>query len=295
MFATPNSRGIEPRAGALRPPRQGGQRSRAVCCGRARFGALATCGVGLLLLATGARVLAGEGAARSDFALRAEKEYREAKARFETGTNKTVVAWHFARACFDLAEFATSKAQRADLADQGMKAARESIARTPGSAPAHYYLAMNQGQLARTKLLGALRLVRQMEKEFSEARKLDEHFDYAGPDRNLGLLYWQAPSIGSIGSRSKARQHLWRAVELAPKYPENRLSLIEAYLNWGESGAARQQLKALKESWADARQEFSGEAWEASWQDWDKRLAAVEGRVGAMDKVIRAPRQQDAH
>jgi hypothetical protein len=71
-----------------------------------------------------------------------------------------------------------------------------------------------------------------MEREFSLARKLDEHFADAGPDHNLGLLYRDAPALGSIGSRAKARQHLQRAVELAPQYPEKRLNLIEAYLKW---------------------------------------------------------------
>ena len=98
---------------------------------------------------------------------------------------------------------------------------------------------MNLGQLARTKGLGALKLVNQMEHEFTRARDLDEQLDWAGPDRNLGLLYRDAPAIGSIGSRTKAREHLKRAVELAPQYPENRLNLIEAYLQLGRTATTR--------------------------------------------------------
>jgi hypothetical protein len=94
---------------------------------------------------------------------------------------------------------------------------------------------MNLGQLARTKGLSALKLVDQMEGEFTRARDLDEHLDYAGPDRSLGLLYRDAPVIGSVGSRTRAREHLRRAVEVAPQYPENRLSLIEAYLKVGRT------------------------------------------------------------
>src|SRR5204863_9133981 len=98
----------------------------------------------------------------------------------------------------------------------------------------HYYLGMNLAQLAQTKMLGALKIVTQMEREFSIVRDLDEEFDQAGADRNLGLLYRDAPAIGSIGSRGKARQHLEHAVKLAPPSPENRLNLIETYLKWGE-------------------------------------------------------------
>jgi hypothetical protein len=49
-----------------------------------------------------------------------------------------------------------------------------------------------------------------MEAEFKLARELDESFDYAGPDRNLGRLYFMAPSIASVGSRAKARAHFAR-------------------------------------------------------------------------------------
>ena len=109
---------------------------------------------------------------------------------------------------------------------------------------------MNLGQLARTKGLGALKLVDQMEREFSRARELDEQLDYAGPDRNLGLLYRDAPAIGSVGSRTRAREHLKRAVELAPQYPENRLNLIEAYLKWGERTGAYRELAGARSSLA---------------------------------------------
>src|SRR5205085_8577123 len=127
-------------------------------------------------------------------------------------------------------EFATNSAQRAELADQGIAACRELLAREQNSGPGHYYLGMNLGQLARTKGIGALKIVTQMEREFKAARELDETLDQAGSDRNLGLLYRDAPALGSIGSRSRAKQHLERAVELTPDYPENRLDLIEAFL-----------------------------------------------------------------
>ncbi len=116
---------------------------------------------------------------------------------------------------------------------------------------------MNLGQLARTKLLGALKLVTEMEAEFKAARRLDEHLDFAGPDRSLGLLYLEAPGWPtSVGSRTKARQHLRRAAELAPQYPENRLTLLEAYLRWGDHNGVQRELKALEEIWPAARTNF---------------------------------------
>ena len=64
---------------------------------------------------------------------------------------------------------------------------------------------MNLGQLARTEYLGALTLVKQMEQEFKAAGGLDPQFDHAGPKRNLGLLYRDAPGWPvSIGNPSKS-------------------------------------------------------------------------------------------
>ena len=54
--------------------------------------------------------------------------------------------------------------------------------------------------------------------------RLDPNYDLAGADRALGLLYYEAPGWPlSVGNKNKARQHLQRAVKLAPTYPENQL------------------------------------------------------------------------
>jgi hypothetical protein len=148
---------------------------------------------------------------------------------------------------------------------------------------------MNLGQLARTKTLGALRIVDEMEREFKTAGELDEHFDYAGPDRNLGLLYLEAPSIGSIGSRTKARHHLRRAAELAPDYPENRLNLIEALLRWSDRASARRELQALETLWPRARAALAGDDWTKSWKEWEQRLNSTRKKLQEPSRVLEAP------
>ncbi len=248
--------------------------------------------IGLTLLAQTNPTPAEPTAAASGFAAYAQRNYQTAQARYQTGPGEAAPAWQFARACFDLADAATNKATRASLAEQGIGAAQEAIARETNSAPAHYYLGMNLGELATTRGLSALRLVSRMEREFVRARELDEALDWAGPDRNLGLLYRDAPSIGSVGSRSKARVHLKRAVELAPQYPENRLNLAEAYLKWGEPANARRELVALQDVWPSARAKFVGEAWTASWADWESRLNRLKQKIEASLKSVRSPRDQ---
>ena len=200
----------------------------------------------------------------------AQNAFIIAQKRFVTEPTNQVAAWEFARAGFDRAEFSTNDTERAAIAIGCIDACRKLLARDAKSAPGHYYLGMN-GQLARTKLLGALKIVDEMEREFKAAAALDERFDHAGPQRNLGLLYYEAPVFGSVGSRTKACKHLERAAELAPDFPENRLNLAEAYLKWREKKPLRRELDALEKLWPAAKTNFTGADWEAAWLDWTRR------------------------
>src|SRR6266516_6101874 len=188
----------------------------------------------------------------ASFVVRAREVFAAAQKRHLAEPTNAVAAWEFARACFDRAEYATNDTERMIVADQGIAACRRLLARQTGSAPAHYYLGMNLGQLARTKTLGALRIVDEMEREFKAAQQLDEHFDFAGADCNLGLLYFEASAFASVGSCSKARQHLQRAVELALDFPENRLNLIDVYLKWVDNKSVICELKTLETLWPKA-------------------------------------------
>jgi tetratricopeptide (TPR) repeat protein len=217
--------------------------------------------------------------AQVDETERVRATFRDKQTEYKDKEKDAKAAWQFGQACFDLADVATNKAERAQIAQLGIDACRKSVAVDSNSAPAHYFLSLNLGQLARTRSLGALRLVSQMEKELLKAIELDAKFDYAGPERTLGLLYRDAPSFGSIGSRSKARQHLQKAAELAPSYPDNRLSLLESYLQWGDRESARSELKTLEESLPNARLEFHDPVWKPSWDDWDERLRKVKKKL----------------
>ncbi len=192
-------------------------------------------------------------AAITNAAALASQAFQQAQARYRILPLDGQAAWQFARACFDLAEFATNSAERIEIAEQGVAACKQLLAREATSAPGHYYLGMNLAQLAQTRGIGALKLVKEMESEFSTARDLDPSFDFGGPDRNLGLLYRDAPSVISVGSRTRAKKHLLRAVEISRDYPENRLNLIESYLKWSDRNGVKREMKALDEAWPRAR------------------------------------------
>ncbi len=154
------------------------------------------------------------------FAVRARKAFETAQVQFQSNTNDAGAGVQFARACFDFADFATNDASRAALAQQGIAVCRRVAAQNPKLAAGHYFLAMNLGQLARTELVGALKIVKEMEREFAAADTLDPRFDYAGPARCLGLLYRDAPGWpASIGSTRKARSYLEQAAETRAGFP----------------------------------------------------------------------------
>ncbi|MGA3265647.1 MAG: hypothetical protein ABSE16_02365 [Verrucomicrobiota bacterium] len=236
------------------------------------------CMVALFLLSAASTVLAGSQT-NVIFAGRAGTKFNQTQIRFESDTNNATAAWQFARACYDWADVATNDTERAAIARQGIAACRALLARQSNSAPGHYYLAMNFGQLAAAEApsLAAYRLVQQIEGEFKTAAALDAAFDYGGPARGLGLLYRNAPDRPiSVGSRRKARDWLERAVQLAPEDPENRLNLLEAHLGWRERAQARQDLKVLDALWPKAQTNFTGVDWEPSWADWTARKLAAE-------------------
>jgi tetratricopeptide (TPR) repeat protein len=210
--------------------------------------------------------------------LRALKAHEDSKDAIGARPDDAQSAWELGRACFDLAEFATNNTQRAALAREGITACQHALSLNSTSAPARYYLGMNRGQLARTTTLGALKLVDRMERDFLVARDLDPTFDEAGPDRNLGLLYLQAPGWPvSVGNQGKARTHLQRAAKLSPFYPENRLNLMEAFAKWGDSSALQTEFEAWVVGRLEAEQRYAGDRWRQDWLHWDQRLDRLRG------------------
>jgi tetratricopeptide (TPR) repeat protein len=205
--------------------------------------------------------------------------YQMTKTNWLAAPGNTPHAWQFARATFDLAEFSTNDTQRAQLAEEGIRAARSGLDQEPKNAQAHYYRALNLGQLARTQLLGALKLVKEMEQHFKTAAELDPGLDHGGPDRNLGILYREAPGWpASIGSRSKARKHLEKAVHLHPDFPANQLELLQAHLDWKDRRNAEQVLPGVRSCMADVETKFSGEQWAWARDGWQRFWEELQAR-----------------
>jgi hypothetical protein len=238
--------------------------------------------LGLLVAWTALSTPAGEAGetVRDRVLRRTQTAYHDARtAHFSHPTN-VIAAWQFSRTCFDRAFSTESKSMRAAFAEEGIAAARAATRSDPKSAAAWYYLALNVGQLASTKTLGALSLVADMETHLLQARTLDKTFDHGGPDRTLGLLYRDAPGWPlSVGSRKKARKHLEAAVAIAPDYFENRLNLLESFIEWREKTEALAEYRRTAPLLAKARAKLAGPEWEASWLDWNARWPEAEKKV----------------
>lgn len=219
-----------------------------------------------------------DGDVTSSFAL-AERAYNAAKAHYQTNVNDDAAAQQFASACFDWADQKQTDDVREAVSHEGIQVCRAWLQRKPDSAAGHYYLGMNLCQLARTKTLGALPLVKEIEKEWLASLALDPHFDFAGADRNLGLLYRDTPGFPlSIGSKTKAEQSLAHALELSPEYPENYLNLIETHLK-RKPTAVPAEFKKLLEILPAARKRFTGPQWQSAWEDWDPRIEKIKSKL----------------
>lgn len=202
--------------------------------------------------------------------------FERCAAEFAAETNRFESAWLLGKAAFDWGEFSTGSVQRAEIAETGIQASLAAVRLQARRAEGHYYLAMNRGQMARTKTFGALRLVAEMEKGLKLALSFDSRFDHAGAERSLGLLYARAPGWpASIGNKTKARHHLSRAVELEPGFPENALALMEALIQWGDQKQLARQMREYEERLGTMRAQWAGDEWAWSWVDWDTRWKSI--------------------
>jgi hypothetical protein len=214
-----------------------------------------------------------------EFGQAARENLGLAKAAYAKDSESTTNAWKLARAYFVVGEFATNKTERAQIANGGIAIAAQLTEREPESAEGWYYYGLNSGQLARTKMLGALPIVREMEKYFTRANALNPRLDHAGAHRCLALLYRDAPGWPfSIGSGRKARAHLEQASKLAPAYPENALIRLESRIKWRDRDGLKKNLKDYDAIRTKAQKTLVGEEWGAYWQDWEKRWQKIQDR-----------------
>lgn len=242
------------------------------------------------LLAAGlmAGALAGAEEATLDAEIaRLTRQTEEMRLRHEAAPQDATVALALARLTGELAEHIKSSPQRAALAEEGIAAAQAALTVCPTNAAALCMLGKNLGQLARTRSLGALRLVPQMEAAWLSAAALEPGVERASPHRLLAMLYSNAPGWPlSIGNRALSRTNFAQAVALAPEFPENWLVYFEACLSWEDYKTARSLTPGITNALRQIPKHFTGpdwawraQFWERRWQAGIKRLETAERRA----------------
>jgi hypothetical protein len=214
----------------------------------------------------------------ADFTAEAKAAYEAAQNAYSTNNSSSDAAINLARTAFDYADLAPNDQIRETVANHGIATAKLAISANTNSVAAHYYLALNIGQLARTKMLGALKLLTDMEQELKTVIRLDPKYDYAGGDRTIGVLYAEAPGF-SVGDKSKAKIHLAKAVELAPEFPDNHLCYLEAIAKWKDWKLLTEKLADYRATVPKAKEKFTGPEWGYEWHDWTRREKVIQQKL----------------
>ena len=223
---------------------------------------------------------ASVAAAEPDFTAEARAAYEAAQTAYSTNTSSVAAAIDLTRTAFDYADLAPNDTIRENVANNGIATAKAAIAGNTNLVAAHYYLALNIGQLARTKMLGALKLLTEMERELNVVIFLDPKFDYAGGHRTIGVLYLEAPGWPtSVGDKKKARFHLEQALQIAPEFPDNHLCYLEALIKWKEWKLATEKLSDYRGIVPKAKERFTGPDWNYEWSDWTPREKAIQQKI----------------
>ena len=143
-----------------------------------------------------------------------------------------------------LGEYAEDADDKLAFFKEGVECGKSGIEINEDSLESNFWLAVNSGSFGQEKgIMQSLAMISPIKAAAEKALKLDETYFYGGPWRVLGRLYHKAPGFPfSIGSTSKAVEHLEKAVESGPKFFLNHLFLAEAYLSNRDQAQAKAHL-----------------------------------------------------
>jgi len=160
--------------------------------------------------------------------------------------DEDIICGKLSSAYFYKGLFETQNPKKQELYyEHGVNFGKEAITLNPRAIYGNFWYASNVGMLGLCRgMMASLASVDPMKKSYEIVLKENEKFFFGGPHRALGRLYHMAPGWPiSVGNKTKALQHLERAVELGPDFFNNRLYLAELYIDIGQRKKAREQLE----------------------------------------------------
>ncbi|MCB9489403.1 MAG: hypothetical protein H6684_11780 [Deltaproteobacteria bacterium] len=126
-----------------------------------------------------------------------------------------------ARARMFQARFADDEKQRAGYLASAEEAAEKALKADSKRAGGHYWSAAARWEsIKRKPAMKVMQSLEDLRGRLEAAKKIDPSYEFAGPDRLLGVIAFQSPVI----SYPAADEHLAAAVKLAPTYSPNLLA-----------------------------------------------------------------------
>lgn len=167
--------------------------------------------------------------------------------------NRVEAYWKITLVDFWLGTHEADNEKQQEILRDGIEFAKLALAIDPNCKPAHFWLAILYGVYGQARgMLQSLHMVDPMKQELEWVLRHDEGFEDAGAHRVLGRLYFKLPGIKG-GDNDKAKHHLNRAIQLAPRNLLNYLYLAEIHADEGRRADARACLARLLEQPDDPR------------------------------------------
>ncbi len=127
-----------------------------------------------------------------------------------------------------LGRLSGTKEERRNWFEQGVRDALQAQALERSNPAALLWWTANEGELAQMSgVFAALGAVSKIEGVLLKLKQSRPDYFFGAADRALGYLYSVAPSIISVGSKTKALSCFEEALRLAPGFPGNQVLLAE--------------------------------------------------------------------
>jgi tetratricopeptide (TPR) repeat protein len=161
--------------------------------------------------------------------------------------------WKIARVDFWLGTHEKDTEKQQAILRDGIEFAKLALAIDSNCKDAHFWLAILYGVYGQARgILQSLHMIDPMKAELKWVLEHDESFEDAGAHRVMGRLYFKLPGIKG-GDIEKAKEHLNRAITLAPQNLLNYLYLAEIHEYEGRKADAKACLNKLLEQPDDPR------------------------------------------
>jgi len=178
---------------------------------------------------------------------RAQKAVEAYKKAIVLDESRVESYWKLARAYYWLGSREKESARAAPLYREGIDFLKIAVSIDGESIHARFWLATMYGLFGQAKgILQSLDLVEPMKAELEWVLKKDETFEQAAAHRVMARLLFKLPGFQG-GDNEKAKKHLARAIEIAPKNLLNYLYLAEIHYSEHRRKEAKETLLKLQE------------------------------------------------